>query len=411
MFRTQGTSSHGVLILLLAGLAMFGPFSIDTIFPVFPELARAMAVGPAQIQQTISVYLLAYGLMALLHGPLSDAYGRRAVVLGGVALFTLASVGCALAANYWALLLCRAVQGFSAGSGLIVGRAIIRDRFRDATAQRVMSRVTMLFAVAPALAPMVGGWIGTRWGWAAIFWFLAVFGALLGLACLRALPETLPSAARLPLSPGLLFARYGEMLRHQRFVLLAFSTGLNFAGTFVYIASAPVFVLEHLRLAPTQFVYFFGPMITGMMLGAYFSGRRAGRGTPETTIGLGYAVMACAGIVNVVYCVSVEQIAWPWAVVPVMLGSLGASLAFPTLTLQLLDLYPDERGTASSMQTFLQLMVSSTVAGVVSPLVSGRPWLLAVSGLCAVSLGAVCWRGSACFPARVHVTFAAGTRI
>ncbi|GAB3245735.1 multidrug effflux MFS transporter [Chitinimonas naiadis] len=370
---------------------MFGPFSIDTIFPMFPQMERALGIGPVEMQQTISVYLLAYGLMSLLHGPLSDALGRRVVILAGVVVFALASVGCAFSTSLWQLLVFRAIQGFSAGSGLIVGRAIIRDRFHGAEAQRVMSRITMVFGVAPAIAPIIGGLIGTQFGWEAIFWFLALFSVLLLAACWRWLPETHPKSARSPLAPVPLFGRYLDMLRNPAYVWLCLSGSFNFSALFIFIASAPVFVLTHLKLTATQFGYFFVPTILGMMTGAYLSGRRAGRHTPASNVRLAYTIMLLAGVGNVLYCLAAPGISWPWAVIPVMLTGIGISLAFPTLTLLVLDLYPHERGTASSMQAFIQLMFSSVVAGVVSPWLAPTPWMLALGALSCSVLGLLSW--------------------
>ncbi|MDN3577217.1 multidrug effflux MFS transporter [Chitinimonas viridis] len=392
MSSTHTEPSRAGFVLLLAGLAMFGPFSIDTVFPMFPQMQSALHIGPVQMQQTISVYLLAYALMSLLHGPLSDALGRRSVVMAGVAVFVLASIGCALSTSIWQLLFFRALQGVSAGSGLIVGRAIIRDRFHGPEAQRVMSRITMVFGVAPAIAPIIGGIIGTRFGWEAIFWFLAVFALVLLATCWRWLPETHPKEARLPLEPIPLFSRYLDMLRNPRFVWLCLSGSFNFSALFIYIASAPAFVLTHLKLGATDFGYFFVPAIMGMMTGAYLSGRRAGRHTPESNVKLAYAVMLLAGVGNVVYCLLAPAVAWPWAVIPIMINGAGISLAFPTLTLLVLDIYPQERGTASSLQAFIQLTFSAIVAGAISPWLSLRPSGLAMGAVAASLLGLVAWK-------------------
>lgn len=173
------------MALLLAGLAMFGPFSIDTIFPAFSQLGRSLAADQVAIQQTISVYLLAYGLMSIAHGPLSDAWGRKRVILGGLALFVAGSIGCALSQDLPTLLAFRALQGLSAGVGMIVGRAVIRDLFHGPDAQRLMSQVSMIFGIAPAIAPIIGGWILLSGaGWPLIFWFLVVFGLVLLIATL-----------------------------------------------------------------------------------------------------------------------------------------------------------------------------------------------------------------------------------
>src|SRR5688572_29527636 len=171
---------------------MFGPFAIDAFFPAFHAVGRALGASDFEMQQTISVYLVAYAAMSLFHGPLSDTYGRRVVILGGVAGFTLASVGCALAQGIGELLVWRALQGVSIGAGLIVGRALTRDLYDGAQALKVQSLITLFFSIAPVLAPIVGGFVFDFAGWRAVFWFLALYGAALLLLCLRALPETHP---------------------------------------------------------------------------------------------------------------------------------------------------------------------------------------------------------------------------
>src|SRR6476469_5695736 len=159
---TTARPSTRRLALLLGGLAMFGPFSIDTIFPAFPEIGDQLGANALAMQQTISVYLIAYALMSIVHGPLSDAIGRRRVILGGLLVFAVASAGCALAKDLPTLLAFRALQGLSSGVGLIVGRAVIRDVLHGPDAQRLMSQVSMIFGIAPAIAPIIGGWL-LRW--------------------------------------------------------------------------------------------------------------------------------------------------------------------------------------------------------------------------------------------------------
>ena len=184
------------LALLLGGLAMFGPFSIDTIFPAFPAMGAELSADKLQMQQTISVYLVAYALMSIVHGPLSDAIGRRKVILGGLAVFTLASAACALADDLTSLLIFRAIQGLSAGVGLIVGRAVIRDLLHGDDAQRLMSQVMMIFGIAPAIAPVIGGWILGWSHWPAIFWFLVAFSVALWIAVALLLPACCATISR-----------------------------------------------------------------------------------------------------------------------------------------------------------------------------------------------------------------------
>ena len=162
-----------LLAVLLAALGMLGPFSIDTYLPAFSGIARSIGATPVEMQQTLSGYLFGFAVMNLFHGALADSFGRRPVVLAGLALFTVASAGCALAPNIGTLVFFRVLQGVSAGAGIVVSRAVIRDMFPPVDAQRVMSQVTLFFGIAPAIAPMVGGLLFVHPDWQAIFWFLS----------------------------------------------------------------------------------------------------------------------------------------------------------------------------------------------------------------------------------------------
>lgn len=377
---------------LLAGLAMFGPFSIDTIFPAFPAIATQLNASPLAMQQTISAYLIAYALMSLVHGSLSDALGRRRVILVGVAVFVLASIGCALSQSIGQLLVFRALQGFSAGAGLIVGRAIIRDCFVGADAQRLMSTVSMIFGVAPAVAPIIGGWVISFARWPMIFWLLAAFAASVWLASVFWLPETHPQERRTALSVRATTATFSEIFRDRGFLPLALAGTLNFNALFVYIASAPAFVLGLLGLNERQFAWLFIPAISGLMLGSLLSGRTAGRLSAVATIRWGFSIMLGATAINLALAVWMPHPQVPWSVLPIGLHSIGIGLAFPTLTLLLLDRFPQHRGAVSSLQAFVSLAMSALIAGVISPLLSTSTVKLALgAGLFTVG-GFAAWR-------------------
>ncbi len=383
------------LALLLGGLAMFGPFSIDTIFPAFPQMGGQLGADKVAMQQTISVYLFAYALMSIVHGPLSDAIGRRKVIIGGLSMFIVASVGCALATDLTTLLAFRALQGLSAGVGLIVGRAVIRDVLHGSDAQRLMSQVSMIFGIAPAIAPIIGGWM-LGWGrWPLIFWFLAGFSLLLLATTWRWLPETHPAEARMPFRVKRLARDYVAIATNPRFLRLAAAGALGFAGLFLYIASAPAFVMELLGLGEQEFAWLFIPTIGGMTLGAFLSGRVAGRWPPARQVGIGYGCMGVAALGNVAYCALAPALSLPWAVLPMSLAAFGVALVFPVLTLAILDMYPRQRGSASSLQAFFQLVLNATVAGVLSPLLSHHGLHLALAMLAFVLLGWAVWRWEA----------------
>lgn len=389
---TTGVKRHSRLALtgLLAGLAMLGPFSIDTYMPSFPDMGTSLPATTLQLQQTLSVYLLAFGLMMLLHGALSDSFGRRPVILISLVTFVFASLGCVFSYDIHHLLFFRAMQGLSAGAGMVVGRAIIRDLYAGAEAQRLMSQVTMIFGISPAVAPVIGGWLETGFGWHSIFVFMALLGALLFAMSWRYLPETLPRVARQPFAASYLARNYRAVFSNPVFLLLSGAVAFHFAGFFLYIASAPVFVIQHLKLDENQFAWLFIPAISGVIVGAYLSGRLAGRVNPLTTVKYAYFLMFSAAALNLLQSITISP-SLPCAVLPIGLYSTGMSLSMPSITLLALDLFPLNRGLVASLQGFTQTMLNALVAGAVSPLLSFSTVALAVGMLTFLMLGGIVW--------------------
>jgi DHA1 family bicyclomycin/chloramphenicol resistance-like MFS transporter len=378
------------LALLLACLGMLGPFAVDTYLPAFASISRALNTTPVHMQQTLSAYLFGFAAMNLFHGALADSFGRRPVILWGVAVFTVASVGCALAQTIGQLVFFRAVQGLATGAGIVVSRAVIRDLFAPAEAQKMMSQVTIFFGVAPAIAPIIGAQLYVVLGWQAIFWFLAAIGLALWFGNWRLLPETLHPSQRQPFNAGNLMRGYAQLLSDRRFVLLAFASGIPFNGMFLYVLSAPAFLGEVLNMKPTQFFWFFGTTIAGIMGGAWLSGRLAGRVRPRRQIRLGFAIMVAVSLVNV--AANAAFVAQPaWALPLIGLFAFGWSLMVPVVTIMVLDLVPERRGLASSLQAVVGSVANGLVAGVLSPLVMHSALALAVASLALMSVGLVAW--------------------
>jgi DHA1 family bicyclomycin/chloramphenicol resistance-like MFS transporter len=363
---------------LLAALAAIGPFSIDTYLPAFPAMGSALGATPVQVQQTLTAYLLPFAFMMLWHGALSDALGRRRVLLWAYALYALASLFCAVTPSIELLWLGRALQGLSAGAGLVVGRAIVRDVLDGPAAQKLMANIGMMFAIAPAVAPVLGGWVQAFFGWHAVFVFLALYGAVLCAAIYRYLPETLPPEARQSLRLRPLAIAYAEVFSHRSFLALAGAVALNFNGFFIYVLSAPAFLIGHLGVSPQGFLWLFGPAMTGMIIGNYLSGRLAGEISSRRTIVLGYAVMIAAAAANVVTNLFVEP-RLPWTVLPVGIYVIGMALTMPSLSLRVLDLFPQRRGLVSSCQGVTQTGVNALTASLLAPLAWGSTLTLALA--------------------------------
>jgi DHA1 family bicyclomycin/chloramphenicol resistance-like MFS transporter len=378
------------LALLLACLGMLGPFAVDTYLPAFGSIARALDASPAQMQQTLSAYLAGFALMNLFHGALADSFGRRPVVLWGVAAFTLASIGCALAQTIGQLVFFRLVQGLATGAGIVVSRAVIRDLYPPADAQRMMSQVTIFFGAAPAVAPIVGAQLYVALGWHSVFWFLAAVGALLWAANWRLLPETLHAEHKQPFNAGNLMRGYVALLAHPRFLLLALASGVPFNGMFLYVLSAPAFLGDVLGLQPTQFFWFFCTTIAGIMAGAWASGRLAGRIKPRLQIRIGFSIMVAVSLINVAANLFFTAQPW-WALPPIGVFAFGWSLMVPVVTIMVLDLVPERRGLASSLQAVVGSVANAFVAGVISPLVMHSALALALTSMGLMSIGLVSW--------------------
>ncbi len=388
--RTLWQAPNWTLAVLLACLGMLGPFSIDTYLPAFTGIAQAIGASPVEMQQTLSAYLLGFAVMNLFHGALSDSFGRRPVILGGLVLFTLASVGCALSQHIGALVFFRALQGVSAGAGVVVSRAVIRDMFPPADAQRVMSQVTIYFGVAPAVAPMVGGFLFIHADWHAIFWFLAVVGVVLLVAIARLLPETLHVTQRQAFGVRPLFSGYWQLLSDPRFLALALASGIPFNGMFLYVMSAPVFLGDHLGLGPGEFWIFFVLTIGGIMGGAWLSGRMAGRVKPSRQIRIGLVIMGSSALLNL----AANLVFTPhvsWALIPIALYSFGWALMVPVVTLLVLDLVPERRGMASSLQACVSSTANAVVAGALAPMVMQSTTALAAMAAGLMLIGVVAW--------------------
>ena len=378
------------LAALLAVLGMLGPFSIDTYIPAFSGIAKALDATPVEMQQTLSAYLFGFAFMNLFHGALADSFGRRPVVLWGIAVFTLASAGCALSQSIGQLVFFRALQGLSTGAGIVVSRAVIRDMFPPAQAQQVMSQVTIYFGVAPAIAPMVGGWLFIHAGWHSIFWFLTGVGAVLWSINFRWLPETLHITQRQPFNARHLMQGYWQLGSSPRFLLLALASGVPFNGMFLYVLAAPAFLGDLLALEPGQFFWFFMLTIAGIMLGAWVSGRLAGRIAPKRQIRHGFLIMVLVSVANLG-----ANLLFPahvsWSLFPIAIFAFGWALMVPVVTLLVLDLYPERRGMASSLQAFVGSTANGIVAGVIAPLVMHSAAGLATASLLMLAIGLVAW--------------------
>ncbi|MBD3610278.1 MAG: multidrug effflux MFS transporter [Gammaproteobacteria bacterium] len=382
------------ITLIVAMLAMLAPFSIDTYMPSFPVIADELSATSLQMQQTMSFYMAGFAIMNLFYGSLSDAYGRRSVILFALFGYALVSVACAQVQDIETLLWLRAGQGIFAAGGVVVGRAIVRDLFAGAQAQKVMSAGMFWFALAPAFAPVIGGWLHTLFGWRSVFWFLVCLSLFLFVLVLFKLKEPLPVEQRTSMHPVYLLRMYGQATRLVRFLFICFSSAFFFGGFFLYITSAPRMVYEHLALGVNDFGYLFAMLVIGIMIGSRLSAHVAGTWSQRQLIFVGFLLMALASLLNLL------QALWLAAdiittILPVTLYATGMALLLPTFTILALDCFPNNRGLASSMMGFIQMGTNAVVAGVITPLL--------YHSIFALSLGMVCFALLSLFLYRIGI--------
>jgi DHA1 family bicyclomycin/chloramphenicol resistance-like MFS transporter len=390
---TQAAKKTGRgIALLLAALGAIGPFTIDTYLPAVHDITDTFQASSLQVQQTLTAYLFMFSIMSLWHGAISDAVGRRKVILVTLGLYTLSSIGCVFAARIGDLWLLRGLQGFSACASVVVSRAIVRDLFNGAQAQRLMSHIAMMFAIAPTIAPVIGGQLQNLFGWRSIFVFMVLLGSALSFSCWKWLPETLPQERRQSLHPVYLGKAYWKVMTSPVFLFACGGMAFNFGGYFLYIMSAPMFLMRHLGVAETGFLWMFGPAMLGLLMGSWWSGRLAGKLSPQRTILRGYQLTSIAVVFNLALNLAAPP-SLPWSILPIFLYNLATSLTIPSLTLLALDCFPEQRGLASSCQMFLQSMCNVVVAGMIAPLAWGSALSLSIGMACMALTGAACaWR-------------------
>jgi MFS transporter, DHA1 family, multidrug resistance protein len=378
------------LIVTIALLTMVGPFTIDTYLPSFPDIEATFDVNRTLMLQSISFYLVASAVSTLFWGPLSDRIGRRQVILGSSTLFVVASMGCAWSESYSSFLFFRVVQGMAASGGMVAGRAMIRDAHDSHSAHRAMAYVMMLFAMAPAIAPIIGGWLHDTWGWRSVFLFLTLYGAVMIPMTLKLLPETLDPADRRSFHPAHVMRLYISTVLHPRFRALVLALGVSFAGLFTYIAGSPTVIYDFLGLDSSHFAVQFVPMTLGIVAGSFISGRLAQRWQTPHIVWLGFFLMGTACILNL------AQSAWLTPTVftviaPLVVYALGMALAIPGVTILALDCFPENRGTASAVQGFVQVIMAALVSSLIIPLLGSTILGMATGQALCLLCGLLLW--------------------
>ena len=353
-------------VIALAVLASLAPFAIDTYLPGFHIIATDLSSTPAYVQQSLTFYLIPYTIMTLFHGAISDSIGRIMTIKWGLALFFFASIGCAVATSVEQLWFFRALQGIGGGAGNVVARAMVRDLYEGAQAQRVMATIQIIFGIAPAVAPIFGGFL-LDYGWQSIFVFLALYAGIAIYFSSRVLPETMLLKDRLPFDLKSIASRYRTIFKNKEFLFLILSLSANFSAFFLYVLASPIFLIDLLGFTEKQFAYLFVPTVCGMIIGSFIAKKTAGVINPSRVTRFGYFWMLLIVLSNLIYCYFFDNNPI-FNIGFIALYNIGMAAIMPIISIAALDCFPKARGTAASAQAFMQMFFSSAVAGVIVPI-------------------------------------------
>lgn len=372
-------------VITLAALSSLAPFAIDTYLPAFHIISEDLLTSPQGVQQSLTFYLLPYTIMLLFHGPISDGIGRIKTLKWGLTLFFIASIGCVFSTTIESLWFFRVLQGIGGGAGSVVARAMVRDLYHGAEAQRVMATVQILFGIAPAIAPMIGGLL-LGFHWQAIFVFLAIYAAIAFVMGSTILPETIKESMRVPFTISGAIKRYKSLILNREFILLVISVSANFAAFFIYVLASPIFLINHLGFTPQQFGYLFIPTVAGMMLGSFIVKKAAGNIDSKLVLKFGYYWMFLISLSNLLFCFFMPNNP-PFNIGFIALYNIGMASAMPIISIAALDCFPKIRGTAASGQAFIQMLFSTLVAGLLVPILWFSTFGLSIGLFLLISFG------------------------
>ncbi len=389
------------LTVLLAALSAIGPLTTDMYLPSLPDIARLLGATTAEGQLTISAYLIGFAAGQIIYGPLSDRHGRKPVLLGAVALYCVASLICALSTSIEMLIAARALQALGGCGGIVLARAVVRDLYSGPRAGRELSLIGSVMALAPLLAPLIGGILHTVFGWRSVFATLVLIG-LSGVAVIwLLLPETLTTRAAEPVSFRSMLKSYRVVARNPAYLAYSGLATTSYAGLFAWISVAS-FVLQNIYgLGPFDFALAFSIGSIGYMTGATIAARLVVRLGIDRTIGIGSAATAAGGFAMVV-SVALGLTSSMSLVIPMAVYLAGLGLVLPQSIAGAMTPFPERAGAASALLGFIQQVVAALCGVAVGQLLGHTAWPLAIAVAFMGGASLLLWLGTGTVRARVQ---------
>jgi DHA1 family bicyclomycin/chloramphenicol resistance-like MFS transporter len=364
--------------LLLGALVAVAPLAMDIYLASMPSMARALAASDEEIQLTLSLYMYAWGAAQIVVGPLTDRFGRRPALIGGLVLFVAASVVCAAAHNVQMLITARIAQAAAMATVAVVPRAVVRDLYAGEQAARMLSLMGVVLGIAPIVAPIIGSHLHVWFGWQANFVFVAAYGAI-ALACVVSImPETIRSRNAQATDVRVMFANYARLLRSRTYVGYLLIAAFATSGLFAFIAGSAFVFVTVIGTGEQGFGLLFGIVMLGNMTGSAIGSRLVGRLGIDRMLRYSTRLMVVAGIALAV--LAWARVGHPVAiVVPMFLFMAAFMTTMPQATAGALTPFPEIAGSASSLLSFCQLLIASSTALIVGTAFDGTQRPMATS--------------------------------
>jgi DHA1 family bicyclomycin/chloramphenicol resistance-like MFS transporter len=366
------------LTALLALLTGLGPLSTDMYLASMPDIGRTFAATPAQVQLTLSSYLVGFALGQILYGPVSDRHGRRRVLVAALSLYCAAAIVCALATSIEMLIAARFLQALGGSGAIVLARAVVRDLYSGARAGRELSLMSAVMALAPVIAPLIGGVVQAGFGWRFVFVVLLAIGLAAMAVVLRWLPETLASRAAEPVSLPAMLRSYRVVAADRGFLLNMAFAALSYGGLFAWISGSSFVLQDAYGLDPVRFGLAFAISALGFMSGAILAARLVPRIGIRPTIGLGACLLTAGGLLMAIMLLA--GVTSPFAIAgSAAIYCAGMGLVLPQAFAGALHPFPERAGAASSLLGFVQQMTAALIGTIVGQMLGASAWPIAIA--------------------------------
>ncbi|HIW06741.1 MAG TPA: Bcr/CflA family multidrug efflux MFS transporter [Candidatus Ignatzschineria merdigallinarum] len=366
-------SNRQLLIIILAGLVAFGPLSIDMYLPSLTAITEDLGASVSEVKQTITFFLLGFSIGMFFYGPLSDHYGRKNLLIFGITIYLIATIGIIFSKTGQSLFIWRLLQALGGASASVIARAIVRDLFAVNDSAKILSIMHMITMIATLISPIIGSYLTVYFGWKSIFIFLFFFGLLALLACLFSLKESLPKNERSQ-SIGNALKAYFDIIKNRQAIGYIGSMSMTFAGMFVYITASPFVYMEHFGVTPQNYAYLFGLNIFAIMLAVIFNAKFVKIIGPNKMIRIGTTLALLSALIMFLLNSSTGGISFIAVIVGLfifvgMTGQLSANCIAMTMSL-----FPREKaGAAAGLAVSLQFGLGGILSLLVSKSISTSP--------------------------------------